>query len=224
MKRTIALLLTVVLCVLLCACGTPTTQNTYPNSPSNTTTRPTTNYPNTTQPSTNSSNSNNNTQNPSDSTNQPSTPAVKDPNGFNTLEEFVFFYIRMKTSIISKEEFRKQYTEVSWPHALRENNMTFEELYQNYVTAMQPQVEAIRDQFGTDFTVGFNITSITNITEPIENNEENNKVALEYFGVNCNEIESYEISFSMTISGSLSERTDSKMLVVRKIADKWYSY
>lgn len=229
MKKTVSLLLVVVLCVLLCACGAPATQNTYPNTSPNTTTRPTTNYPNTTQPSTNSGNSNNssqnnNTQKPSNSTNPPSTPAAKDPNGFNTPEELVFSYIRTKTSIISKEEYRKHYTEVSWPHILREKNKTFEELYQNYVTTMQPQVETFRDLYGTDYAVGFNITSITNKTEPIENNEENNKAALEYFGVNCNEIENYEITFSMTISGSLSEKTVSQMLIVRKIADKWYSY
>lgn len=128
----------------------------------------------------------------------------------------------MCTCIVSKEEYRKHYSEVSWPHILREKNKTFEELYQNYVTTTQPQIEEYVNEFGEHY--GITLTIIDCKTEKPEYSEEYNKNCIESYGVPMSEFALCEITYSVTISGSLSERTVTKVYYATKLADKWYSY
>lgn len=181
MKRFISILLLIVLCLSLWACGNESSGGTS------------------------------------------SRDDATDPNGFATKEDLVDAYMRMYTRVISKEEFRKFYKEITWNSGYLEES--FDETYANYKEVVEKAIARDKQRFGDDYRLTWEIVSVEDKTQYRDYTEEERQECLEIFGVELEDHHMYEIIVSVTSSGSKDTFTNaSQPILVRKLGNKWYLY
>lgn len=160
-------------------------------------------------------------------TNSNSTQDDEDPNGFASKEELVDAYLTaFYFRVVSMEEARKFYPEALWKYLSRETPNCFDLFYEQCKNSATNSIESMKRRFGDDYTVTWEIVSVEDKTQyDYDYTEEERQECMDMFGVKPEDNYMYEITVSITGSGSKGEYTNPGETVhARKIGNKWYAY
>lgn len=226
MKRAGSLILTAGLCLSLCACGElqeQTNETTYPSYNSSGITRPNSSSgvgsSNPTQPNTNSGNQ---TTKPDNGNNQNVKPENKDQNGFASVEEYLTFYAKMLSGAVSKDEIKKMFTQAASSTLPAYAGVSMDEIYSQYLSYSQNSRNELVSVYGSNFTVLCTLNSYNKkAIQPNELSQEDKEYIEAFYGVGYEEIELYEITFSIRVNEVLEDGNATAVLV--KIGNKWYT-
>ena len=130
-------------------------------------------------------------------------------------------YITMTClDIVSKKEYEKIYPEQLWESGWEGINL--DESYEQYKRSALETIENLKERFGNNYHLAWEITSVEDNTNYGDYTDEERQESLELFGVEPEEHYMYMLEYSVSVNGG--EHTYHTGIVVRKIANKWYFY
>lgn len=196
MRRIVSLLLIAVLCLSLCACAATETLTTNPGGDSD-----------------------NVSYLGSNTGNQNAKPLTEDPNGFESVEEFLDFYEKYSSGAVTKEDIKKMFPASSVTTIPKYTGYSMDDIYSEYLSKSQDSKNGIISAHGSDFTVTCTLISCNKSEKPNEASEEDKEYVKMIYGVDWERIERYALSFTISVNGKQLPPCES---VILRIGNKWY--
>lgn len=199
MKKLIAMILFLFLCLSMWGCSS---NATYTN------------------PTKKSSGANSSTSNQKPSSNKDNTTSTSiDPNGFSSLDEFVGVYVAMQTGTATKEQLYKIYPEKYWSQVA-----DFDQVYSDFLTDADITKDSLKTQYGADYKVTYQVIDSEVVNDYSKENidKNQNQEFKDIYGIDIKERCDYHITISITISGSITEKTVRSSIYIKQIGNKWY--
>ena len=126
----------------------------------------------------------------------------KDPNGYNSLDSLVDFYLRSRTGgAITKKELQKIYPQEVWDNWQDYLEGPLDDAYDGYVENNRAVKAEYTEKYGADYVVVFEIDGVEDCGDGV-----------------------YQVAVSGTVKGSIREKSFAIDILVRKIDNKWYGY
>lgn len=140
--------------------------------------------------------------------------------GYESMELAVEAYMQMMTGVVSQEQIKRMFPERIW----NDSEIVDDNYYAQYKEGIEEALAGYREEFGEDYRITWKISSVEMISENETYTEEENQNIREWAGADGKDVKSYYVTLSVQIKGNKGELTTSADCYPVKILEKWYVY
>lgn len=127
---------------------------------------------------------------------------IPNTNGYDSVEAYVDFYIRMNTGqSVSKNEIKKMYPQEVWDNWPNYRELSLDDTYSAAQKGAAETKEKYIQKYGSNYTISYSLDGIR---------EEESGI--------------YEVTVTVKATGSLRSQEVTNYILVRKIDNKWFGY